>query len=494
MKSSKTHSFCLGLLNLGSYRRRAMTNFVMGLSSSSLLNSVVEVTNSSFCHYTYSNSTKVVTLWTVSDSELLTFFSAYVPPPRQLLSGVNFYGLTLDFTKSVKPFSPCLEGRGYHHVANPIVGGSSLTHGYGISVVHLGVGEQGWCPPLQIDRMDVKTDKLAFAAAQIKQILEHKDLPLKDSLVLLRADSYFGCAKFLSLTYREDLVNITRMRSGMKVWAAYDGTQKRKGRQRLFGDKLYLIPETRITSFTDKKTGQLYEVTQRSIVELQQDEQLTYNTELGNGRLVKIHIKRWNDLLLRSKGEAKISDKPLDIVQVKVIDALTNELVFKRPMFLTVHGQRRKAVDSREVHPLYRERFDVEHLYRFLNQQLLLNAFQTPDCEHFDAWIKMVQLAVWQLFVASSELTQLDVQPWQKYTKANKDFETKESKGRMTIAQTQKAIKTIFYTFDKEPFLPQKSKKGKGREKGTKLEKRKRYAVEKKEKKKRKKEPEQQKQ
>jgi hypothetical protein len=492
MKSSKTHSFCLGLLDLGAHRSRAMTNYVMGLSSSSTLSSVVEIANNPFFHYSYSNYTKVVSLWSVSDTSLLTFFSKYLPPPRKLLSGTEYYALTLDFSKISKPFSPCLEHRGFHHISNSIVGGTSLTHGYGTSVVHLGVGEQGWCPPLLMDRMDVEADKLAFAAAQIKQVREHEYLGLRDFLLLLRADSYFGCAKFLSLTYANNLVNITRMRSGLKVWCLHDGEQKSIGRPRIYGDKFHLIPETRVRTFMNKKLGQSYEVTQRSIVELQHDEQITYPSELGNGRLVTISVTRWNDMLLRSKGEAKMSDKPLDILQVKVADVLTGELVFKRPMFLTVHGQRRKEVDTREVHPQYRERFDAEHLYRFLNRNLLLNAFQTPDCNHYDKWIKIVQLAVWQLFVASSELTQLTVQPWQKYTTANKEFEDKEQKERMTIAQTQKSIQTLFYTFDKEPFLPQKCKKGRGREKGTKLEPRLRHAVRRKANQKRKKEPEQQ--
>ncbi|MEI6063185.1 MAG: hypothetical protein WCQ26_01210 [Pseudanabaena sp. ELA748] len=59
-------------------------------------------------------------------------------------------------------------------------------------------------------------------------------------------------------------------------------------------------------------------------------------------------------------------------------------------MWLIVIGERRGELSPLEAHHAYRQRFDLEHTFRFGKQNLLLTAFVTPDVEHEQQWVKFV--------------------------------------------------------------------------------------------------------
>lgn len=119
----------------------------------------------------------------------------------------------------------------------------------------------------------------------------------------------------------------------------------------------------------------------------------------------------------------------------------------------------------------FRHRFDLEVTNRLLKQNLKLQKYQTPDVQHLDNWMLVVQQAIWLLFAASPEVAQVSAK-WQKYA------ERVVPEGvRKTAAQTHKASERLFLTFAKEPFMPQKCEKGVGRRVGAKQTKRASYQV-----------------
>ncbi len=83
---------------LGTNRNRAMANYVMGLCSSPNINHPVEITDNPFCHYTYSNLTKVLSFWELENEEFLKFVKNYLPPEKTLSNGKPYRMLShLDF-------------------------------------------------------------------------------------------------------------------------------------------------------------------------------------------------------------------------------------------------------------------------------------------------------------------------------------------------------------------------------------------------------------
>lgn len=83
-------------------------------------------------------------------------------------------------------------------------------------------------------------------------------------------------------------------------------------------------------------------------------------------------------------------------------------------MWLIVIGERRGELSSLQSYQSYRQRFDLEHSFRFGKQNLLLTAFETPDVEHEQQWVKFVMLAYVQLWAAHSLAVSLP-HPWEKH-------------------------------------------------------------------------------
>lgn len=459
----------------------------------------VDLTESSFNSYTYSNLTKVVKFWELSSEHFRKFISPYLPSPRILSNGRQYYGLSYDYTKLEKPHSRCLWGREYVLKNNP--GGSvvEVCGGYTLSSLHLDTGESDFVPPLSAELLLVSQDKNEEAIKYINEVLSSKDIPLGENWALLRLDAGFGKAKFLSpiLEANKKLGVIVRFRHGIKVCSKYEGVQKSKGTPRIYGQTYYLMEANKEVE-TVLKNGGKKQKTQIAITELPPDQVLQYPQTLSNGRAVIIETRRWNNLLIRSRQKSNMKDKPFDLVQVLIFDAQTNKKVFNRGLYLGVFSSLKDEITAAEIQAQYRERYKVEPSYRFNNQALMLNRFQSPLIEHQQKWLTIVSLAQWLLYTASHEITALSVKPWQKYLKKNKihfckDGQytnstlpqplNKENTTHPTIAQTQKALPLLFKTFDKTPFLPQKSKKGKGRIAGSKIAPKMKYPVTKKRKK-----------
>lgn len=453
-----------------------MANFVMSLASSPSVTHPVALSASAFCHYHYSNLTKVLRHWQVNESDFRAFIRPFLPAPRFLGEGVRYYALTHDVTKMLKAHSPCLEDRQYVPTANNVIASNrALGVGYLVSALHLGAGLSGWCPPLALARLGPQDDANAVAVKQIETLLRDQTLPFGQELCLLRADSSYGKAIFLSPLYDLDqLVLIVRLRQGMKVWAKAPDGEPTGGAARVYGDKFYLIDASRYKTY--HKKGVPYQVWQQSLCEQEADEWIEKEAVLANGRKVIIDIRRWNDLLIRTKKGAWMKDKALDVLYVQLLDAQNRQALFERPLFVAVSGKRKSQVDSALAQEQYRERYDVEPYYRFVKTKLLMDKLQTPVAQHLDRWLRMVQITSWLLFTASKEIAQVCCPVWQKYLPKNKTAPDQPHQS-LTIAQTQRAAHLLFCTFDPASFLPLKCKKGKGRQKGQTLPQRTRFKV-----------------
>ena len=453
-----------------------MTNFVMSLASSPSISHPVELAASPFCHYHYSNLTKVLQHWQVNESDFRGLIRDFLPPPRHLESGIGYYALTHDVTKMLKAHSPCLKDRQYVPTSNNVIASNrALGVGYPVSALHLGAGQGGWCPPLALQRLGSKDDVNAVAVEQIVSLLQDKTLPFGQDLCLLRLDTSYGKAIFLAPLYElDDLVLIVRLRPGMKVWAKAPDADPTGGARRIFGDKFYLTDTSGWKTY--RKKGVPYQVWREALCEQPADEHLEIPAVLANHRRVILDIRRWNDLLIRTKAGASMKDKPLDVLRVQVLDAQNRQAVFDRPMFLAVSGKRKNQLDSALVQEQYRERYDVEPYYRFAKNKLLMDKLQTPIAEHLDPWLRMVQTSSWLLFTARQEIGQVCCPPWQKYLPKNKTAQDQPQQP-LNIAQTQRAAHLLFCTFDPALFLPLKCKKGKGRQKGDTFPQRTRFNV-----------------
>jgi len=109
---------------------------------------------------------------------------------------------------------------------------------------------------------------------------------------------------------------------------------------------------------------------------------------------------------------------PFTLIRVHVTDDTGNSVW--KPMWLIVIGDRRQEISPTVAYSSFRQRFDIEHMFRFGKQRLLMTQFQTPDVEHEENWIRFVMLAYVQLWAAKDLASHLP-RPWERYLKPHND-------------------------------------------------------------------------
>jgi hypothetical protein len=273
-----------------------------------------------------------------------------------------------------------------------------------------------------------------------------------------------------------NMVQICRDRHGSKVWqqaSICERTKGQKGAKSVYGkETYYLIAHSDVKTGIAGKTKVAYSKARTAIYDLAPTETTEIQTLTSRGRKITVKIERWDNMMIRSKKGCSMKDKPFNLFASQVIDNETGELLFKKPMFITVFGHLKNEISTIEAYQEYRNRYDIEGHNRFSSHQLLLNDYQTPVVEHLDNWSVIVATAYWLLFVAADEV-ELLLKPWERHLPKNKELivalKTAKNQPKKSAAQTKKGTFPLFYTFDRKAFSPKSVKNGKGRKKGSKI-------------------------
>ena len=101
---------------------------------------------------------------------------------------------------------------------------------------------------------------------------------------------------------------------------------------------------------------------------------------------------------MRGTKEYEMHRHPFRLLRIVVKDE-KGKIIWK-PMWLLVIGQERNQLSLEDVYSSYRQRFDMEHLFRFGKQKLLMKSYYTPEVEHEENWFQLTLLAYVQLWAA----------------------------------------------------------------------------------------------
>lgn len=143
-------------------------------------------------------------------------------------------------------------------------------------------------------------------------------------------------------------------------------------------------------------------------------------------------------------------------------------------MWLRVWGERRMELSGEQIYWSYRNRYDIEHFFRFGKQRLLLDKYQTPDEEHLQNWMEIVKLAYWLLYVGEQEAKHHCLK-WRQYDKNYKNRVKYDMK--VTPSQVPQQMTHIILGVEQSPFLPKLQINGKGRQLGDTQLKREQYPI-----------------
>ncbi len=328
--------------------------------------------------------------------DLFSVISATVPTPTSR----QFYLFGVDVTPCPRPYSATLADKTYIYQPNAIKGNKPINIGHAYSVVAAlpergETGNAPWSIPLSGQRVPSGEKDISVAQTQMKTILNHSSVPWKGKLSVLVADSLYSQRGFLGEQVKEDnLVIITRVRSNRVFYRQFipeDTRLKSSGHPRWYGDKFDLKDET--------TWGEPDEVIHS-----------TFTTK--KGRELHRKISGWNQLLMRGTFDYKMHKHPFRLLQVVVSDE-TGQSIWK-PMWLIVIGSRRHELSLLECHEAYGQRYDLEHLFRFGKQKLLMTAYSTPEVHHEENWFQLTLLSYVNLW-SSRKLATVLPRPWESY-------------------------------------------------------------------------------
>jgi len=474
---NQTKQFCQEISSLKISRNNVICGLVLALGSSTDADSVAELSESRFLPHEYSSIYKAITDL-AKDSEEYEKVRKIIS--RFCINSIeqsSIYTLTTDTTPLRKGHSACLAERTYIHVPNVLIKGNKpLDIGYNYSFINLSPEEESkWSLPVSIKRVSCTQTASQTAIAQLSDLFCDEDLPFgQASMVINTLDSAYGNPAYLANVYNKaNLVNIVRMRQGSKVYplSVQSGTG---GAPKIYGEKLHLIEESRMYTF--KYKGEEKQSYQKTILSLEVSENLCFETVTAKGKPIRFEVKRFNNMMIRTKKGHNMKDKPFDLLVCKAFDIERDKPLFKSPMWIGIHGEKKQEITSLNGIQKYLHRYDIEPFFRFAKQKMMLDKYQTPSLQNIENWMLIQQLTSWVLWHASTEVN-ANPKPWQKYLPTYQNLEEGQ---RLSMAQTRKATEKLFLTFDLTDLKPQKSKKGKPRERGDKLKKRIRHPVKKK--------------
>ena len=380
-------------------RADTLMELIDAISSNPDAKSVVEYSLTSCFRRSYSALFKAIDEMDLPKMMLPYLVTPHLSRPRQRA----FWLLMTDVTPQPRPYAHTLADRGMVYQPEVVKGKLPVTIGHQYSTVAVGPEPEtqvspSWVVPLLTRRVATNEDKEMVGARQIGDLIEDGKLPFGRSLCVEVGDSSYSKPAYLHAHRKHPhLVTIARVRSNRTFYhqpVPVEDEVARRGHPTWYGEAFYLPkPE----SWTEP------------------DEQVMWWETSRRGKRYRIEVQAWQNMLMSGKQKPErlpMHLYPFTLIRISRFDEQGN-LACKRPMWLLVMGDRRGEVSVHQSVEAYKQRFDMEHFYRFGKQKLRLADFQTPEVEREESWWQLVHMAYAQLWMAR-HLTHLLPRPWER--------------------------------------------------------------------------------
>jgi hypothetical protein len=395
---------------------------------------------------------KAITECEWGKQQLARLVAPYLPTPRQR----SFWLLGVDVTPQARLYARTLPDRGMVHQSNPVKGNKPVTVGHQYSSVallpepELGLSSS-WVVPLRTERVHTDQDKELVGAAQIDALLQDSLLPFHQELCVEVGDTSYSKPAYLHANrHHTNLVTIARARSNRIFHRQYVCSDASVGHPRWYGDRF---------SLSDPTTWH------------PADEQASTTFVSRRGKVYRVEMQAWYNMLMRGKRKPKLLPMhryPFTLVRIVLYDQ-EGAQAFRHPLWLIVIGKRRHELSVRNVYDAYRQRFDLEHFFRFGKQKLLLDRFQTPDDEREETWWQLGHIAYAQLWMAR-HVARTFPRPWERY------LPTMQAR-RMSPTLVQRDFGRLIREIGTPAQPPKRRGNPPGRPKGARLQPRPRHRV-----------------
>lgn len=287
-----------------------------------------------------------------------------------------------------------------------------------------------WVAPEDVERIGTATTDTKLAAQQVK------DLALRDKrLKVVTADSRYRDKHFLgAFVGLENTYALVRLQNNQKL--SQEPQTKPAGS---LGAPLKHGADFQLTAIT---------------------RQADASEEFLLGKQ-KVRVQVWHKL--HFKRLTKLTGSVVCVEFLKE-DGTPR---YKRPIWLFWTGA--EDVTPQDLCRMYLWRFAIEHLFRFLKQNLGLNSNRSSNLESLQRWMRIVALAYWQLLLIRDKVTP-NRPAWHPRKKDGRDKP-------LTPAQVQRSAQIFLLTSGTPSNNVRPAGKGRGRQKDFRPTPRKRYQV-----------------
>ncbi len=392
--------------SLGS-RRETVIELIDSLSSNLQASSVVELSLNPLFQRNYNSLYKGIQEFLPEQTDenyeelnqgLLTLVAQTIPQPKSR----HFHLFAIDATPCPRPYSQTLKENSYIYQPNPIKGNKPISIGHSYSVIaalpEKNQTESPWVIPLSGERIPVESKAIDIGNKQLLNIWKISSSWAKELSVLV-ADSIYSQREFIGKQVKQpNLVIVTRVRSNRVFYRQFVPqitAAKKSGHPRWYGDKFDLKDET-----TWHPPDEVYQS----------------NFITKKGKKLNLTIWGWKQMLMKGTSNYKMNCHPFNLLQITIRDE--NGHPVWKPMWLIAIGSRRNELSLEDCYQAYRQRYDLEHFFRFGKQKLLMTSYLTPEVKHEENWFKLTLLAYVNLWSARN-LAVVIPREWEQYLKTN---------------------------------------------------------------------------
>jgi len=297
----------------------------------------------------------------------------------------------------------------------------------------------------------------------VQALLTDETLPFGQQLSVQVADSHYSAVPYLGMMIPyESLITIARVRANRTFYRQPPPSPPfmtpKQGHPIWYGERFNL-----------RQPGTWHEP----------DAILETKFTNRRGKTYTVKIDAWYDMLMSGTREYPMYKYPFTLVRIRLLNE-NQELLFKRPLWLLVFGERREELSLIKVWEAYRQRYDIEHFFRFGKQRLLMSAYQTPEVEHEEKrmllshilWWQITAVAYTQLYLARAVAESLPYL-WERYLPRY----TTEEKSEASPSEVQRDWQRIIDQIGTPGSNPKPRGKSPGRHRGEEQEKRKKQPV-----------------
>ena len=386
--------------NIG-IRADTIMDLIDALGSMPEANTVVEYSLSPLFRRSYSTIFKAIDESKLKEKLLAEQIVPYLPRPRQW----PFWLLMVDVTPNPRPYANTLEDRGMVYQPEVVKGKLPVTIRHEYSTVAVGLEKEAgltssWLVPLLTQRVESRADKEMVGAKQIERLLQDNRFPFGRDLTVEVGDTSYSKPAYLH-SHRKfpNLVTIARVRSNRVFHHQYVPTEEEarhpnRGHPTWYGGRFSLSDPQSWSEPDESET--LWETSRR-------------------GKRYRIEIRAWHNMLMPGVYKPQrlpMNEYPFTLVQIVRYDQ-EGKQAFKHPLWLLVMGQRRHELSLLHIYQSYKQRFNLEHFFRFGKQKLCLADFQTPEVAREETWWQLVHIAYAQLWMARHLAFSLP-RPWER--------------------------------------------------------------------------------